>query len=149
MLYGRTPGVHLNEEGCRQAQELGEALKGRYKIDAVVSSPLERATETAQFIADPQNLVVSTEEGLNELKFGAWVGKPFSELKDLEQWRQFNKHRSTTCAPGGESLGEAQARAWKSLEGVCDASSRRDGCGDNARRYHSWSIDAAARNAAG
>lgn len=118
VLYGRLPGVHLNEEGCRQAKETGQALKTRYKIDAVVSSPLERATETAHFIADPQNVRVSTEEGLNELEFGEWVGKPFSELKDLEQWRQFNRHRSTACAPGGESLGEAQARAWKSLDGV-------------------------------
>jgi probable phosphoglycerate mutase len=118
VLYGRMPGVHLNEEGCRQAHELGEALKARYKLDAVMSSPLERATETAHCIADPQNLVVSMEEGLNELEFGAWVGKPFSELNDLEEWRHFNRHRSTTCAPGGESLREAQARAWKSLEGV-------------------------------
>jgi broad specificity phosphatase PhoE len=119
VLYGRMPGVHLNAQGCRQARETGEALKARYKIDAVVSSPLERATETAQFIAGPQNVSVSTEEGLNELDCGTWVGQAFSDLKDSEEWRQYNRHRSTKRPPGGESLMEAQARGWRSLENIC------------------------------
>jgi broad specificity phosphatase PhoE len=118
VLYGRMPGVHLNKEGQRQAQETGETLKVRCTIDAVISSPLERATETAHFIAAPQGVAVATEEGLNELEFGAWVGKPFSELNDLDQWRQFNKHRSMMRAPGGESLMDVQARAWRSLENI-------------------------------
>jgi broad specificity phosphatase PhoE len=118
VLYGRMPGVHLNEEGRRQARAAGQALKARYTIDAVVSSPLERATETAQLIADPQNLNVSTDEGLNELEFGAWLGKPFTDLRECEEWRQFNQLRSLTRAPGGESLIEVQARAWKSLEKI-------------------------------
>ena len=112
------PGVHLNEEGCRQARAAGQALKARYTIDAVVSSPLQRATQTARLIADPQSLDVSTDEGLNELEFGSWMGKSFSDLKQCEEWRQFNQLRSLTRAPGGESLIEVQARAWKSLEKI-------------------------------
>lgn len=118
VLYGRMPGVHLNEEGRRQARAVGQALKARYTIDAVISSPLERATETAQLIADPQGLEVATDDGLNELECGAWVGKPFSELTHCKEWRQFNRCRSLTRAPGGESLMEVQARAWKSLETI-------------------------------
>jgi probable phosphoglycerate mutase len=118
VLYGRMPGVHLNEEGRRQARAAGQALKARYPIDDVVSSPLERATETAQLIAGPQNLDVSTDEGLNELEFGAWMGTPFTDLRECEEWRQFNQLRSLTRAPGGESLIEVQARAWKSLEKI-------------------------------
>lgn len=112
------PGVHLNQEGSRQARAAGQALKARYAIDAVVSGPLERATETAKWIADPQNLEVSIDEGLNELEFGAWIGKPFSELTQCGEWRQFNQLRSLTRAPGGESIIEVQARAWKSLEKI-------------------------------
>src|SRR5256885_10904215 len=82
VLYGRMPGVHLNEEGRRQARAVGEALKARYTIDGVVSSPLERALETAQFVADSQNVNVSTDDGLNELEFGTWLGKPFTELRE-------------------------------------------------------------------
>lgn len=116
VLYGRMPGVHLNEEGQKQARAVGQALKAHYRMDAVVSSPLERATETARLIADPQGLSFTTDEGLNELDCGTWVGKPFPELNDSEGWRQFNHLRSLTRAPDGESLLEVQARAWKSLE---------------------------------
>jgi broad specificity phosphatase PhoE len=118
VLYGRMPGVLLNEEGRRQARATGEALKQRYTIDAVISSPLERATQTAQFIADPHGLDVSINEGLNEVECGTWVGKPFSDLKDCEEWLKFNRLRSLTRAPEGESLMEVQARAWKSLETI-------------------------------
>jgi|SRR5690242_9756925 broad specificity phosphatase PhoE len=118
VLYGRMPGVHLNEEGRSQARATGEALKQRYAIDAVVSSPLERATQTARFVADPQGLDVAIDEGLNELECGTWVGKPFSDLSRCEEWQQFNRLRSLTRAPEGESLMEVQARAWKSLESI-------------------------------
>jgi len=112
------PGVHLNEEGYRQARATGKALKARYTIDAVVSSPLERATETARLIADPQGVQVDLDEGLNELDWGAWVNKSFSELSQCDEWREFNQLRSLKRAPEGESLMEVQARAWKSLERI-------------------------------
>ncbi len=118
VLYGRMPGVHLNEEGCRQARALGEALKARYKLDALISSPLDRARETARAIAAPQGLDVRIDEDLNELDFGDWMGKTFEELQQCEQWRRFNELRSLLPARGGETLLEAQARAWKSLERI-------------------------------
>ena len=118
VLYGRMAGVHLNEKGRKEARTMAQALKVRYRLDAVVSSPLERATETASFITDLQGLDVATDEGLNELDCGAWVGKPFPELNHSEEWRRFNHLRSLTRAPGGESLLEAQGRAWKSLENL-------------------------------
>jgi ribonuclease H / adenosylcobalamin/alpha-ribazole phosphatase len=55
---------------------------------------------------------------LNELEFGGWVEKSFSALKDLEEWREFNKHRSIMRPPGGEYLMEAQARAWGCIETI-------------------------------
>ncbi|MGI8960546.1 MAG: histidine phosphatase family protein [Bryobacteraceae bacterium] len=116
VLYGRMPGVHLNEEGRKQAQLAGEAIKARYTLDAVISSPLERAIETARFIADPQGIDVVTDDDLTELDCGSWVGKPFPELKESEDWNQFNQLRSLMRAPGGESLLEVQARAWRGLE---------------------------------
>jgi broad specificity phosphatase PhoE len=118
VLYGRMPGVHLNDPGREQARAVGEALKSRYTIDAVVSSPLERAAETAQLIAAPQGLDITMDQNLNEVDCGSWIGKPFPELNESENWRQFNQLRSLTRAPEGESLLEVQARAWKSLEDI-------------------------------
>ena len=50
-MAGRLPGVHLNEKGQKQAEALGEALK-EVPLNAVYASPLERAMETAQPIAE-------------------------------------------------------------------------------------------------
>ncbi len=118
VLYGRMPGIRLNEQGRREAQITGDFLRSRYKLDALVSSPLERALETARWIGDPQGLSVTTEEGLNELQFGDWEGKPFADLNGCEEWRHFNRLRSITRAPGGESLTDVQQRAWRSLSGI-------------------------------
>ncbi len=52
VLAGRLHGVHLNEKGRIQAQELAEALT-KMPIRAVYSSPLERATETAACRSQP------------------------------------------------------------------------------------------------
>ena len=64
VLYGRMPGVHISAEGCRQAQALSQALKERYQVDEIISSPLERALETAQYLADTLNLPISTDDGI-------------------------------------------------------------------------------------
>jgi broad specificity phosphatase PhoE len=115
VLYGRMPGVHLNAQGCRQAQVLGQNLKERYRIHEVISSPLERALETARFIADPHGLNVSIDEGINEVDVGSWMGKSFDELLESDEWKRYNKARSTTKPPGGELIMEVQTRAWGAL----------------------------------
>lgn len=118
VLYGRTPGVHLNSEGRRQAEAVARMLKQRYTLREVVSSPLERTCETAQYIADAQGLDLTTEEDLNEIDFGSWMGMSFEELGDREDWRRYNASRSTTSPPGGESMMQVQARAWRGLANI-------------------------------
>ncbi len=118
VLYGRMPGVHLNAEGRSQAQMVGQTLKQRYGLNEVISSPMERTLETAQFVAAPQGLNITTEAGLNEIDFGSWMGNSFEQLRDREDWRRYNESRSTTWPPGGESMPEVQARAYRALESV-------------------------------
>lgn len=118
VLYGRMAGVHLNAEGCRQARVLAEKLKERYRISEVVSSPLERAVETARFIADAQGLDVSIDEGINEIDFGSWMGKTFTELLETDAWKRYNRLRATARPPDGEFMTEVQTRAWNTVERI-------------------------------
>jgi broad specificity phosphatase PhoE len=118
VLYGRMPGVHLNAEGLRQAETVSQALKERYDLDAIISSPLERALETARPIAEIQSKPVNIDAGINEIDFGKWVGKSFAELSESQRWNAFNRRRSIHCAPEGESMMRVQARAWQVIEGV-------------------------------
>lgn len=115
VLYGRVPGVHLNAEGCKQAEMVAHALKQRYRLSEVVSSPMERTRETAQYIADAQGLDITVEEELNEIDFGSWMGMSFEDLHKREDWRHYNESRSSAWPPGGETMMEVQARAWRAL----------------------------------
>jgi probable phosphoglycerate mutase len=109
-LAGRAPGVSLNAAGRAQARALAAHLAGA-RLDAVASSPLARALETASAIARPHGLVPSVEPGLLELGFGDWTGRAIDGLRGEERWTHFNAYRSGTRAPGGELALEAQARA--------------------------------------
>lgn len=114
-LYGRTPGVHLNDEGRRQAHSLAQGLAQRYVLTEVISSPIERALETAAPIAEIQKIPITIDEGITEVDVGAWTGKSFEELAAREDWHIFNRHRSTTWPPDGEATLEVQSRAWRSV----------------------------------
>ncbi len=114
-LWGRTPGVCLNERGKFQAQRLAERFSGM-TFQAVYSSPLERAVETAEVIARNMNLEVQQNPAFHEVNFGDWTGKSFDMLSSDEQWRRFNTHRSATKIPGGESFLDVQNRVVAALD---------------------------------
>ena len=118
VLYGRTPGVHLNQEGLRQAQSLAQALGRRYLLTEVISSPLDRAIETARPIAEMQKLHLTIDDEITEIDVGSWIGESFTDLNESLEWRDFNRHRSTSWPPGGESMMEVQARGWRCLKRV-------------------------------
>jgi broad specificity phosphatase PhoE len=120
-LWGRTAGICLNERGKTEAWQaaerfsLAERLTGA-KLDAIYSSPLERALETAEAIARVAKLEVRQSAALNEIDFGDWSGKSLKALADDERWQRFNRQRSVTKIPGGESFLDVQARIVAELE---------------------------------
>ena len=113
-IVGWTPGVLLNTEGMRQVEVLTRELRS-VKLDAVVSSPLERAAMTAQAIAASHGLEVIHRDGLGEVRFGEWTGKTLKELEQDERWRRWNAIRSCGRAPGGESMLDTQRRMFDEL----------------------------------
>lgn len=116
-LSGRLPGVHLNEEGRTQALALAARLRDE-PIAAVYTSPLERAVETAQAIAEASGAPLHVAADLTELDFGDWNGREIASLANDATWRCFNTNRSGTRAPGGEHPVEAQARAVAAVTGL-------------------------------
>ena len=116
VLYGRMPDVHLSEQGRSEIQRLAAALLRRYRVDEVLSSPLERARETAEVIAVPYGHKVRIDDDLLEVDFGAWMGTSFAELMDNEAWKRYNRYRSLNAPPGGEFMSEVQLRSWNALQ---------------------------------
>lgn len=116
VLYGRMEGIHLSEQGKQEIARLATALEERYQIDEVISSPMDRAKESAEAISAACGVAIKFDEALQELDFGEWMGKPFSELMNDERWKLYNRRRSLNGAPGGEFMIEVQLRAWNALE---------------------------------
>lgn len=114
-IAGRKPGVRLNSEGRLQAERLADRLSA-VSIAGLYSSPLERAMETAQPIAERHGLEVQSAPGLMEVDFGDWTGRTLAELEATPQWRSFNQFRSGTRIPGGESVAELLSRSLGELE---------------------------------
>ncbi len=114
-LAGWTPGVHLNEEGRRQAVSLATRLS-EIPIDAIYASPLERTVETARAIAAPRGMPLHLVDGLGEVKYGEWQGAELKELYKHELWPGVQFYPSGTRFPSGETLGESQARMVATID---------------------------------
>lgn len=85
-LAGWTPGVHLNEDGVAQAKLLGERLAA-VPLQAIYSSPLERAVETAEAVREHHaHLPLNVLEGVGEVQFGEWQGMSLNELRRRKLW---------------------------------------------------------------
>ena len=116
ILPGRAKGLHLAEIGLGQARRAAERLADLKQIDAVYSSPLERARETAAPIAAARSLKVLIERSLLECDFGEWTGQELKSLMKLPEWKTVQRYPSGFRFPGGESFSEMQQRIVGSLE---------------------------------
>ena len=113
-IVGWTPGVGLNALGAEQAAKLGSELAS-IEVDAIHSSPLERAMLTAEAIRAHQRCPIAQREGLGEVRFGEWTGKTLEELDADERWDRWNAIRTMGRAPGGETMLDVQRRMFGEL----------------------------------
>jgi probable phosphomutase (TIGR03848 family) len=126
-LTGRTPGISLDDRGQAQAAAVAARL-AEVRLDAIVSSPLERCYETAEAIASAQSgqaqaVRVQTDERFIEVGYGDWTGKPLHKLAREQLWRTVQAYPSAVTFPGeeGEALADMQRRA---IAGIRDWNAR-------------------------
>src|SRR6478752_8477860 len=117
ILPGRAPGLHLSDRGRAQAERVAERLAG-LSVDALYSSPLERACETAEPTAARTGLAVAHDEGLLECDFGEWTGAAIADLAALPEWQTVQHSPSAFRFPNGESFTQMQARIVGTVEGM-------------------------------
>jgi broad specificity phosphatase PhoE len=104
--------IELNESGIRQAELLAEYLSST-KIQAIYSSPLKRASKTAETIAGYHKLDVKIAPGLIDFDYGKWQGLPHQEVKDKykELYAEWINSPERVKIPAGESLNDVRKRA--------------------------------------
>lgn len=116
-LAGWTPEVHLNKAGQEQAENLAVRL-APIPFDAIYSSPLERAVETASPLALARGLEVKLNRELGEVDYGEWQGAPLKHLSKKKEWAVVRFAPSVMRFPSGESLREMQSRAVTAIERI-------------------------------
>ncbi|MET0221627.1 MAG: histidine phosphatase family protein [Tardiphaga sp.] len=117
VLCGRMPGVELDAEGRAGMAACAALLT---PVPSVIqSSPQTRAVQSADILATHFGLAVEVAADVDEIDLGGWTGRSFDELEHDPAWRHWNAHRGSSTPPGGESMGDLQARMIGHIEALC------------------------------
>lgn len=144
ILYGRMPGFHLSDEGRLMAKAAAEFLSGR-EVMLLLSSPLERARETAAPLAEQFGLTVEIDERLIEpwSRFeGGNFGVGDGALRQPANWRYLRD-------PFRPSWGEPYAEIAARMRAVMNDAARRAAGREAVCVSHQLSIWVARRSAEG
>jgi len=111
----------LNKNGRAQVKKAGEALKPVH-LDAIYTSPLKRAVETAEAVAAHQEVEPEEDESLIDIDYGEWTRLPDAEVAEKfpDQYRQWRKSPETVLFPGGEGLPSVRARVEPALKTLAE-----------------------------
>lgn len=121
IVQGRGVDAPLNERGRRQAKALAQRFASVH-LDAIYTSPLQRAVATAEAVRTYHPEVPFYQMAdLEEMDWGQLEGKPYAPPYDAqiraiyEHWRAGDYDYSV---PGGESILDVQRRALRALETI-------------------------------
>jgi probable phosphoglycerate mutase len=114
-LPGQLPGIHLNEEGKREAAATAQAL-ARLPLSAIIASPLERTMETASHLNEGRGLEIRQDTDLLDTDYGRFSGQSWEDLDQRDRaWARFTS--DPLHAPKGvESFAHVQQRAVRASE---------------------------------
>lgn len=117
-LQGHTD-IELNAHGRWQAQQMAQVLAD-HGIDALYSSDLRRAQQTAQALQVPTGLPLHSVPAWRERRFGDFEGHTFAEIEaqDPESARRWRGRDRDFAPPNGESLIAFRARVLEALEAL-------------------------------
>lgn len=121
-LQGRRSDVALSDDGVEEAERAGEFL-ARVPIDAVFSSPLLRARQTAQAIAQHHGLGVRVIEPLVEVDVGDWEGMSWPQIEQThpQQYAAFMSNAVENPYLGGETVADVLERVAPAMNELAAA----------------------------
>lgn len=117
VLQGSSVDAPLSDRGRNQARQVGRFLS-TFAIDAVFSSPLQRAVETAGAIAEHHSHTVEQVDGILEVNVGRWERLDWGTIeRDFpDEYRRFTEDPVHTAYLGGESYVDVQNRIVPAFE---------------------------------
>ncbi len=107
--------IPLSQSGIAQAEEAAAALRG-VKMAEVLSSPLQRAIQTAEIIGQETGIEVARDPRLIDFQLGKWTGMTYADVAKNEEYQRFVQQPESERIPGGESLDDIRRRAVAAVD---------------------------------
>jgi alpha-ribazole phosphatase len=118
--YTGQADIPLNERGVEQAQALAAQLQAG-EFQAIFSSDLRRAADTAGHVAAATGAPLQYDACLREIHQGDWEGLLFEEVRTRfgQIWHHWQKNPLDVAPPGGETVGAVRERVLRAVEDIC------------------------------
>ena len=121
-IEGRYQGqsnVPLNSSGLKQAEELAQELRHE-AINAIFSSDLARARQTAQMLSQINGAPLFLDRRLREIHQGEWEGMLFDDIRTryTKAFQERLRDPLQVAPPGGETVGQLRERVLKAIEEI-------------------------------
>lgn len=125
ILAGRSKGFPLTDVGIQQAENIGNFLRP-LNISKIYSSPIERAEQTANIVANKVGLDCTIDERLTEIEMGSFSGMHYDEMfaKHGNVFLKFYQGHPIVETNGIETFASVKKRV---LDVVSHCSKRHDG----------------------
>jgi broad specificity phosphatase PhoE len=108
-VMGRSP-IDLDDIGRAQVRS-AIALARMLAPELIVSSPLKRAVQTAEIIAEGAGkLPIVEEPDISEVLYGRWEGMVYDDLVGDAEYLHYREHPLDAPTPGGETIAQVQSR---------------------------------------
>ncbi len=114
--------IPLNRAGLQQAADLAASLRGQH-FDALYSSDLLRARQTAEALAATLSLPLQLDARLREVMLGVWQGQTHADVQARYplQWAERYTNPPDFRPPAGETISEMADRAAPILDEIAAA----------------------------
>lgn len=115
---GRSP-EGLTDGGLSQARAVSEELKN-YKVDALYSSPIQRAVQTAQIISSAIDVEINIKNEFREMELGPWEGMSEADIPEQypDEWRIWNTTPHKLKLEGREPLEKLLVRVLTGIQDI-------------------------------
>jgi broad specificity phosphatase PhoE len=107
--------IPLSEAGIIQARRAAETVAG-LPVREILSSPLQRAVQSAELIAAKVGIPVARDPRLTEFELGALSGASYSDIAANPDYQRYLEDPQSERIPGGESLSAIRDRSVEAIE---------------------------------
>ena len=127
MRFQGVTDIALSQTGIEQAKQFAKSMDNK-NFDAIYASDLQRAFQTADFVAKQKGMTVIQEPLLKEMSFGEWEGLSSEQIEDKLPGAvaAFFENPEKFDPPGGENIFQMQERVCGAFYKICEKHKSND-----------------------